>query len=330
MEANLQTVEYLDVLFDLKNNTFKPYRKPNNDPLYISMKSNHPPSVLKHIPKGIGKRLSEVSSSEEIFKEAVPLYEDALKASGFDEKLVFTNNNANRPQYRRNRRRKIIWYNPPYSSNVKTNIGKVFLRLITTHFHKQHVLHKVFNRNTVKISYSCMRNISAVISSHNKSMMRKDATPVRECNCPNKDECPLDNKCLSSNIIYEAQVTSQPENVVKHYRGLCSTDFKARLAVHHQCMNHRRYAKGCELSKYVWELKDSNREYDIKWKLLKQVKGRKVGGVCKLCTTEKLYIVEHPNKDMLLNSNCIQKCRHEAKYMLSRYGEKPGRNDTMD
>ena len=175
-----------------------------------------------------------------------------------------------------------------------------------------------------------MRNISAVISSHNKSMMRKDATPERECNCPNKDDCPLDNKCLSSNIIYEAEVTSQPENVVKHYRGLCSTDFKARLAVHHQCMNHRRYAKGCELSKYVWELKDSNREYDIKWKLLKQVKGRKVGGVCKLCTTEKLYIVEHPNKDMLLNSNCIQKCRHEAKYMLSKYGEKPGRNDSMD
>ena len=225
VEANLQTVEYLDVLFDLKNDTFKPYRKPNNDPLYINMKSNHPPSVLKHIPKGIGKRLSEVSSSEEIFKEAVPLYEDALKASGFDEKLVYTNN-AHPPQYRRNRRRKIIWYNPPYSSNVKSNIGKIFLGLINTHFHKQHVLHKVFNRNTVKISYSCMRNISAVISSHNKSMMRKDATPERECNCPNKDDCPLDNKCLSSNIIYEAEVTSQPENVVKHYRGLCSTDFK--------------------------------------------------------------------------------------------------------
>ena len=173
--------------------------------------------------------------------------------------------------------------------------------------------------------------MSTVISSHNKSLMCKDAPLGRTCSCRNQDDCPLDKKCLSSNIVYEAEITSQPDNVVKQYRGLCSTKFKERLAVHHECMNHRRYAKGCELSKYVWELKDSNRTYDIKWKVLKQVKGRKVGDACKLCMTEKLYIVEHPNKDILLNSNCIQKCRHESKYMLSNYGDKRGRrNDTMD
>ena len=143
--------------------------------------------------------------------------------------------------------------------------------------------------------------------------------------------CPLDKQCLTSNIVYEAEITSQPDNVAMYYRGLCSTTFKTRLGVHNQGFNHRQYAKKCELSKYVWTLKDSNRNYDIKWKLLTKVNGRKVGNACKLCTTEKLYIIEYPKEEKLLNSHCIEKCRHESKYMLSSYKAKNGRrNDTMD
>ena len=50
IETDLHTVQYLDVEFDLKNNLYKPYRKPNNDPLYINVKSNHPPNIIKQIP----------------------------------------------------------------------------------------------------------------------------------------------------------------------------------------------------------------------------------------------------------------------------------------
>ena len=51
------------------------------------------------------------------------------------------------------RKRKIIWHNPPYSANIKTNIGKTFLNLIKNkHFPKTNKLQKIFNRNTVKIS----------------------------------------------------------------------------------------------------------------------------------------------------------------------------------
>ena len=46
--------------------------------------------------------------------------------------------------------------------------GKVFLKLLKKHFPASHVLHKIFNKNTVKISYSCMKT---VISSHNKSIL---------------------------------------------------------------------------------------------------------------------------------------------------------------
>ena len=296
------------------------------------MKSNHPPNVLKQIPKGIGKRLSEISSSEEIFKQAAPLYEEALKNSGFTEKIEYRSNTENRNIHtaKKNRRRKIIWYNPPFSTNVKTNIGKEFLKLLKIHFHKKHMFYKIFNKNTVKISYSCMRNISSIIAGHNKMLMKKPGPEKRQCNCPNSDRCPLNNRCLTENMVYEAEITSHPDEVVKEYRGLCSTTFKARLGVHKEGFNHRKYSKGCELAIYVWELKDNNKTYDLNWKFKKKVNGRLVGGVCKLCTTEQLSILDHPNEGNLLNSNCIQKCRHDAKYMLSSMGKGNSSNDSMD
>ena len=52
----------------------------------------------------------------------------------------------------------ILWYNPPFSKNTNTNIGHKFLALIDKHFPKDHKLRKIFNRNTIKISYSCMNN----------------------------------------------------------------------------------------------------------------------------------------------------------------------------
>lgn len=49
-----------------------------------------------------------------------------------------------------------FWYKPPFSRNVATNLGQSFLKILGKEFPKGHALHKVFNRNTVKIKYSCM------------------------------------------------------------------------------------------------------------------------------------------------------------------------------
>ena len=38
---NLKTVDFLDVCFNLTNDTYEPYRKPNNEPVYININSNH-------------------------------------------------------------------------------------------------------------------------------------------------------------------------------------------------------------------------------------------------------------------------------------------------
>ena len=57
---NLKPVDFLDFRLDLVNNTYQPYRKPNNEPVYIHKQSNLPPNILKEFPKSINKRISDM------------------------------------------------------------------------------------------------------------------------------------------------------------------------------------------------------------------------------------------------------------------------------
>ena len=106
------SANYLDVTMDLSDGSYRPYRKPNDTPVYINAASNHPQSVLKHIPKMVEKRLQNISSDEAVFNNAKLTYEEALKSSGFETKLVYKKNEST--TRRRSRKRKIIWFNPPY------------------------------------------------------------------------------------------------------------------------------------------------------------------------------------------------------------------------
>ena len=66
-EINYHTVNFLDVTLDLKEERYIPYRKPNNDPLYIDSRSNHPPCIIKQLPVSINERLCSLSSDEKSF-----------------------------------------------------------------------------------------------------------------------------------------------------------------------------------------------------------------------------------------------------------------------
>ena len=76
-QTNLKIVNYLDVTLDLKTEKFSPYRKPDNTPSFIHARSNHPPAILKQIPRSVGHRISSLSSNEEEFQKAAPLYNEA-------------------------------------------------------------------------------------------------------------------------------------------------------------------------------------------------------------------------------------------------------------
>ena len=133
--------------------------------MYIHKSSNHPPAIKKQLPKMIEDRLSRLSSNEEIFNSEKGLYEDALKIAGYSETLKYKkiDNIAPKQNSGRVRKRNILWFNPPFNMAVKTNVGRAFLCLINKHFPKSSPLHKYFNRSNVKVSYSCMPNISSII-----------------------------------------------------------------------------------------------------------------------------------------------------------------------
>ena len=150
------------------------YTKPGNIALYVNRKSNHPPRIIENIPKSINKRLSEISIDEYSINQAAPLYQKPLDDSGYNHHLTFTPNlMQSLNSTRKNRHRNIIWYNPPFSKNVATNVGCTFLKILEEEFPDNHVFRKIFNRNMVKISYSCMPNLKQKIDGSNKSILQK-------------------------------------------------------------------------------------------------------------------------------------------------------------
>lgn len=333
IEANKKVVNYLDITLDLKENTFKPFKKPNDTPLYVNIKSNHPPSVKRNIPKGINKRLSTLSASKAVFDEAANDYQQALKNSGYNHKLSYdeqktkqeTGKNKEKKQKNKTkgRKRSIIWFNPPFDGTVKTNVGKEFFKILEESFPRNHKLHKIFNRNTIKLSYSCMPNIKQIIDSNNKKKLNQQknncANQDNNCNCRTKDQCPLQNKCQTQNIVYQATVTQKNTQKTETYIGMTETTFKTRYANHKQSFKHERYKNQTELSKHIWTLKENNIEYDISWKIVRRAKSYSPSNKrCNLCTTEKYFIL--CKQDMAtLNSrvDMVNTCRHRRKFLLT-------------
>ena len=147
----------MDIQLDLSNEVHRPYTKPGTHLEYVHVNSNHPKHVTKHAVSEIGKRLSLLSSTEEIFNAAKGPYEEALKRAGHKELLSYQP--AARPDQsraRRRRRRRIIWFNPPYCASMSTKLGRDFLSLLDECIPVGHPLRRVLNRHTVQLSYRTM------------------------------------------------------------------------------------------------------------------------------------------------------------------------------
>ena len=144
-----------------RNRNLQTIHQTRKHPQYVNCHSNHPPSILRRVPEAINQKLSNISSDKQLFDTVILPYQEALKRSGYDYRLSF---NPQPPKPKRPRSRNIIWFNPPYSANVTTNIGHRFLRMIDECFPQSHPLRKIFNKDTLKLSYSCMPHIQNIIS----------------------------------------------------------------------------------------------------------------------------------------------------------------------
>ena len=121
----------------------------------------------------------------------------------------------------KNRGRKMLYSNPPFSKNVKIKLGKEFLKLVKVYFLKNNTLNKIFNKNTIKLSYSCLPNMKSFINAQNKQILNESNNEPKLCNCKKNIICPFNRKCLLKG---KAAITKG--NVTKEYIVSTGVSFK--------------------------------------------------------------------------------------------------------
>ena len=170
-----------------------------------------------------------------------------------------------------------------------------------------------------------MPNINHIISSHNKSVLKhsepKDNNPENACNCRANRQCPLDKKCLTSGVIYQATVTRQDTMKEETYIGLTENTFKSRYSGHSSSFNNANKRNATALSEHVWTLKDSNIPFTTKWKIMSKAKAYSTSRkLCNLCIEEKYFIIYKPELCTLNKRNeLLNTCRHRKKYELGEF-----------
>ena len=176
-----------------------------------------------------------------------------------------------------------------------------------------------------KCSLSCPQirihswKIYRVLSEANST---QKSTKGKQCNCRNANECPLDQVCLTKDLVYQAEVTTKDNNERKTYIGMTATTFKERYRNHKKSFDDIKYKNDTELSKYIWNLKLNKKRYKINWSILSRASSIKAGGSnCNLCLEEKLQIISNYNSSSSLNkrSELFTKCAHARKFYAGRF-----------
>ena len=252
----MKGVNFLDVTLNLTTGKYQLYNKPDNNPLYINILSNHPPNIIKNLPGNISKRINTLSADETIFNKSKDLYNNALAETRFKHKIKFQKQQSTSTvtNNTKNRKKKIIWFNPPFSVNVSTNIGKKLFSLLGKHFPKTHQLHKFFNQNDVKVSYSSLPNFKKVINDHNNNTLNEQEKPY-PCTCRDKASHSLNRSCQHKNLGYSCKVsTSYTKQNHLHYIGLTEHTFKDRFYQHNNSKFELK-RNSAELSNFIWRKK---------------------------------------------------------------------------
>ena len=328
VQANVKRTDYLDILFDLESGLHRPFRKDDNVPCYINVQSNHPPHIIRNLPEMISKRVSMLSSNQQVFEQEAQIYNEGLKVAGYKEKIKFIPPVPNQRKGNR-RKRNVIWFNPPFHEDVSTPIGEKFLKLIRKHFKKGTELGKLFNSSNVKMSYGCTGNMSSIIAAHNSKLLSADLQaqnpPKKQPVCKCGGACSLDGRCVDTDLVYSSQLTLTQSGEVKEYLGSTSQQVKSRISQHTTDSKYERYKNRTNLAKMKWSLRDKDIHFTQTWKIECYARSYTPEvGHCDLCATEKYLIVKNFRNRNLVNdrSEIISTCRHRRKFLLNRYGPK--------
>ena len=223
------------------------------------------------------------------------------------------------------RKKSVTWFNPPYSKNVKSNIGRDFLTLLDNAFPPSNPLHKLFTRHTVKLSYSCMPNMAQAVARHNLKILSEDRqqpdqTPA--CNCRNgPGSCPVEGKCRSDCVVYRATVTETVSGKTETYTGMTGREFKDRWREHKHDIKKKAAKQPTRLSAHTWSLKDNTTDFKIDWKIVERsTPYNPITKKCRVCLKEKFYIMyDEPGSTLNKRQEVFNTCRHRKKKLLDNF-----------
>ena len=120
------------------------------------------------------------------------------------------------------------------------------------------------------------------IQKHNKKIINEAPTinNSKNCNCRDKPNCPVENKCLTENIIYKATVNHNNTKVT--YIGSTTNSFITRYTVHKHSFTNENQKSSTTLSKYVWNKKvdPKNISWEIVMKCSPYSPGNKSFSIC--------------------------------------------------
>ena len=145
-----------------------------------------------------------------------------------------------------------------------------------------------------------------IIFCHWLSKIYKKERQVRFCACSLKNL-----KCAVMSLIMLWYILSKS----KLYKGNCKTSFKKRYSNHKKSFNIPFYKHDTKLSTEYWTLRMKQLNPQIPCKIKGIYKSyNPTSNRCKLCFTEKLEILEDPDKNLLnRRSEIISQCHHKKK-----------------
>ena len=159
--------------------------------------------------------------------------------------------------------------------------------------------------------------MGAVISAQNAKLLKPPMSEeIKTCNCRNKENCPVNGKCLKKEVIYRAKVTEENGNL-HTYTGLTCNTFKERWDKHNFTFTHED-VEHTTLRSFIHELKERGTNYSMKWEIVEKARPfNPISGICALCTREKFLIIFSPQGASLnKRSELFSTCRHKKRLLL--------------
>ena len=166
--------------------------------------------------------------------------------------------------------------------------------------HQEVYVHCRLNKNTIKLSYSCMGNIKQSIANHNKTILSKEKIKeeqIKLCNCRNRTLCPLQGNCLQKGVVYQATVTQTNTMREDIYIGITENELKTRYNQHTSSFRLSHKSSTTSLSEHIWKLKENNTDHTVTWKILEKAQPyTPITGKCKKLVHigEGLYCLHPP------------------------------------